>query len=49
MSIKESLQILQDVALDDIIHSDTQSERDYFLGRMVAFKIAQRVIDSEIE
>ena len=45
--IMESLQILQNVALDDIIHAESDAARNYYMGRMVGFKIAQRVMESE--
>ena len=45
--IIESLEILQNVALDDAIHAESDAARNYYLGRLVGFKLAQRVMESE--
>lgn len=45
--ILESLEILQNVALDDAIHAESDAARNYYFGRMVGFKLAQRVMESE--
>lgn len=45
--IIESLQILERCSLDEIVKADNSSDRNYWLGRAIGFKLAQRVIDSE--
>ena len=45
--IIESLQILERCSLDEIIKSDNTSDRSYWLGRAIGFKLAMRVIESE--
>ena len=45
--VLESLEIMRNCALDDIIHAESDSSRNYHLGRLVGMKIAQRIIEVE--
>lgn len=44
-AILESLEIMRNCALDDIIHAESDASRNYHLGRLVAFKIAARIVE----
>lgn len=46
-SILDSFEIMRNVALDDVIHAQSDAERNYHLGKQVAFKIAANIVDCE--
>ena len=45
--ILDSFDIMRNVALDDVIHAQSDAERNYHLGKMVAYKIAANIVDCE--